>query len=503
MRPLIRVGVSLVLLAWAAAVHAAAPADDAVQRFVARIESQAATAEGSLFDVALDVDAMLDIALKDEGSAELRTVFRRDMKKTLSGVSSLAHAIKDGGSYRLLRLRTDPRRGPTALFRLITGNGTFNYHEYALKRDAAGVRAVDVYIFINGEWMSDTIRRSWLLALGETGLPAQIKRVAGFESDMAKSGPLVDTVNKLQAAGQLRAALDAWRKLPASIQANKSVLIQRVQIAKGLGEQEYSDALAAFANQFPGDPALDMLLVDDHLNKKQWDLALETMDRIRRAVGGDAYLDVMRANVLVARNDPAAAKAALRTAVEQEPTLLPAYWLLLRFSLTEKKYTETAALLSALESDAGFTVPDLTQVEEYAGFVASDAYKVWTETRRAGVTGTASVGSSAPAPPPPPPPDAALAVVRVGGEIKEPKKLKDVRPVYPDIARQARVQGVVILECTISPQGKVEDVKVLRSIPLLDAAAIEAVKQWEYTPTLLNGVPVPVIMTTTVSFTLS
>jgi protein TonB len=99
-----------------------------------------------------------------------------------------------------------------------------------------------------------------------------------------------------------------------------------------------------------------------------------------------------------------------------------------------------------------------------------------------------------------PPPTQA---VRVGGQIKEPKKLKNVNPTYPDIAKQARVQGVVILECTISPQGKVTDVKVLRGIPLLDAAAIEAVKQWVYTPTLLNGVPVPVIMTVTVNFRLS
>jgi protein TonB len=99
-----------------------------------------------------------------------------------------------------------------------------------------------------------------------------------------------------------------------------------------------------------------------------------------------------------------------------------------------------------------------------------------------------------------PPPTQA---VRVGGQIKEPKKLKNVNPTYPDIAKQARVQGVVILECTISPQGKVTDVKILRGIPLLDAAAIEAVKQWVYTPTLLNGVPVPVIMTVTVNFRLS
>jgi protein TonB len=92
--------------------------------------------------------------------------------------------------------------------------------------------------------------------------------------------------------------------------------------------------------------------------------------------------------------------------------------------------------------------------------------------------------------------------VRVGGAIQAPKKVRNVDPAYPPIAQSARVQGVVILEATIGPDGRVQDVRVLRSIPLLDSAAIEAVRQWQYTPTLLNGVPVPVIMTVTVNFTL-
>jgi protein TonB len=90
----------------------------------------------------------------------------------------------------------------------------------------------------------------------------------------------------------------------------------------------------------------------------------------------------------------------------------------------------------------------------------------------------------------------------VGGNIKAPSQVRKVQPQYPAIAQSARVQGVVILEATIGTDGHVQDVKVLRSIPLLDTAAIDAVKQWQYTPTLLNGVPVPVVMTVTVNFTL-
>jgi TonB family protein len=64
------------------------------------------------------------------------------------------------------------------------------------------------------------------------------------------------------------------------------------------------------------------------------------------------------------------------------------------------------------------------------------------------------------------------------------------------------VQGVVMLESVIGLDGRVADVRVLRSIPLLDSAAIDAVKQWEFESTLLDGVPVPVVMTVTVQFTL-
>jgi protein TonB len=111
------------------------------------------------------------------------------------------------------------------------------------------------------------------------------------------------------------------------------------------------------------------------------------------------------------------------------------------------------------------------------------------------------VGGLPEAPPPPPPPPPPKPV-RVGGNIRPPQKIRDARPVYPPIAQSARVQGIVIIEATIGPDGKVTDARVLRSIPLLDQAALDAVRQWEFTPTLLNGVPVPVIMTVTVNFTL-
>jgi len=108
------------------------------------------------------------------------------------------------------------------------------------------------------------------------------------------------------------------------------------------------------------------------------------------------------------------------------------------------------------------------------------------------------VGGLPDAPPPPP-----VAPIRAGGDVREPRKLKDVPPIYPEIAVLSRLQGDVVLECLVDPAGHVTGVRVVRSIPVFDDAAVAAVKQWVYAPTLLNGVPVPLLMNVTVSFRLT
>jgi periplasmic protein TonB len=103
---------------------------------------------------------------------------------------------------------------------------------------------------------------------------------------------------------------------------------------------------------------------------------------------------------------------------------------------------------------------------------------------------------------PPPAAPKASAPVPVHSLLRRPVRVHYVVPGYPDMARMAKVQGTVIIEAVIGPTGDVVDARVLRSIALLDAEALAAVRQWKYTPSLLNGVPVPVVMTVTVTFTL-
>jgi protein TonB len=95
---------------------------------------------------------------------------------------------------------------------------------------------------------------------------------------------------------------------------------------------------------------------------------------------------------------------------------------------------------------------------------------------------------------------AAPELVRAYLDVRPPRKLAGADPVYPSLARATRTEGTVALECTIDSDGRVSNLRVVRSHPLFDAAALEAVSTWRYAPTLLRGVPVAVLMTVTVEF---
>jgi protein TonB len=112
-----------------------------------------------------------------------------------------------------------------------------------------------------------------------------------------------------------------------------------------------------------------------------------------------------------------------------------------------------------------------------------------------------------PPPPPkkedPPPPKPPAAPIRVGGNVQSAKLIRQPRPVYPPLARQARISGTVKFNAIIAKDGTIQNLQMVSGHPLLVQAATEAVRQWVYQPTLLNGEPVEVITTIDVNFTLS
>jgi TonB family protein len=96
--------------------------------------------------------------------------------------------------------------------------------------------------------------------------------------------------------------------------------------------------------------------------------------------------------------------------------------------------------------------------------------------------------------------DLAQEPLPVGGAVKAPVKVVDARPTYPELAKQTRSQGMVELEIIVGPTGDVEQARVIKSIPLLDRAALDAVRKWKYAPTIVNGMAVPVKLNVGLAF---
>lgn len=119
-----------------------------------------------------------------------------------------------------------------------------------------------------------------------------------------------------------------------------------------------------------------------------------------------------------------------------------------------------------------------------------------------GVLGGILGGTGTAPAPPPPKPVVHKGPYRVGGKVQAPKLLQEVQPTYPPLAKQARIQGDVVIESVINTQGRVTEMKVVSGSPLLVGAAEQALEQWKYQPTLLNGQPVAVDMLVTLHFQL-
>jgi protein TonB len=118
-----------------------------------------------------------------------------------------------------------------------------------------------------------------------------------------------------------------------------------------------------------------------------------------------------------------------------------------------------------------------------------------------------SVPQAAPPPPPPPvvkeAPKPVVQRIRVGGNVQQARLINQPKPVYPPLAKQARIQGVVRFNAIIGKDGAIMNLQVVSGHPLLVPSALEAVRQWRYQPTLLNGEPVEVVTQIDVNFTLS
>jgi hypothetical protein len=357
--------------------------DEECRDYALAVVNAAGSGNRAAFTAQIDWDALFDaslvnLALSDQQLQEFKKGLKSSIDSDTGFAAQLVKNSQQGGKFDFLRTRRNHGR-QVVLFRMIqpSETGGVGYFEFVPKRFADGkIRAVDLYVFSTGEFISTTLRHALLPVIADLSRNFLSKLVIG-EQAYVKDFPKLTNVTALINQGKMQEALAIIKGMQPETQKMKLFLLIRLRAVQSGDEKEYAAVLEDFRNLYPKDPCLDLLLIDYHTMKKDFPQALESIDRLDKAVGGDPHLNVVRAGISEKSGDLAAAARFAGLAMEQEPTLLTAYFTAIGISLKAAKYDETLAGLKALDQKFKMQFNDMKTVLEYAGFVKSPQYPQW------------------------------------------------------------------------------------------------------------------------------
>lgn len=332
---------------------------------------------------AMDLEALMKAASEGvKAPPQFREGFYRGARKAQdrNGPALLAElrpAVQVDASLRVTQgLEWQGR--PACLLRVIWPEGVVAYVIFVLERGSDGrIRAVDYYSLATGELASQTIRRIYLIGVAQANR-GLLDRLMGKEQALFKHKDDLERMAAASREGRLEEVLAIYDALPEELKNEKSFQLHRYNAAQRIGDEaKYLEAIQDFARRFPGDPACDFLLLDGYVMMKQPEKSLECVDRLEKVLGGDAYLKVLRGGVLTLLNRPDETIAACRAAIAEEPDLRPAHEALLLATLKNKRFGEVVETLDALESQFDEEIVDLSELDEFADFLASPEGKAW------------------------------------------------------------------------------------------------------------------------------
>jgi hypothetical protein len=316
-----------------------------------------------------------------------RAKFILGLKDTVdSGQGMLGELLKtwqQGGSYHFLGCR-EVAGSREARFRMLLPSKGINYHflRLAVAEDGS-VRAVDWYIFLLGQWQSETLRQAFL-PLANTWAKGGAHLIAPAEGQFVTHFHDIQAMVESYQKKDFEQVLQVYRGLPESVQRHKMPFALRLGAAQALHGDAQRQALDDFRKFYPNDAAVDLIVFDDLVAHKSFDKALAGIDRIDKAVGGDPHLKVVRAQVLQKQGKRAEALKMVEAAIAEEPTLKGAYYFLTHRALQAKDFAKTAELLTTLETKCGVKFKDLTKVPAYREFVKSPEYETWLKSHHQG-----------------------------------------------------------------------------------------------------------------------
>jgi len=354
------------------------PTDEECLAFARQLEADVKLRKGQAL-TAINWNRIVDRSIE---GLDLSPGFIRGYKQGATGAipgsftNQITQSLGASGSYRFLRVHTVGSE-KRILFRLLLEAGGVNYHDFEVVKNVDGrLELADLYVFITAEKMSETLRQLAIQnAMSQKG--SFLGRLTGQLSDFEAHAQTIQTMNAQRNTQQFAAALATFRRLPTSIQQQKAFLLIRVMIAGQVNDQEYMTAMDEFRRLFPGDTCVDFMSIDFFTLRKEFDKTLTAIDRVDQSLGGDPYLNILRANALTAQMNFPEARRVLELAMQADPDAVEPLSTLVDVALAQHDFDAVLMALKRLQDEHQYQFDNLSAVAEFAEFVKSPQYQEW------------------------------------------------------------------------------------------------------------------------------
>jgi hypothetical protein len=343
----------------------------------------AALREGRLGDLTdvFDYGVMARIATRGSSNRSESDGFRRSLVSSLDAKSGgiFEASVKQQATYRRLRI-TGNTRGRMVLLRVLAEEGAVNYLDLAIVRNKAGKPViVDAYIYAIGENFSDTMRRMYLLAGGNPSAGLSVKV---SDAEAGRAGDSMTAMAQNFNTGNFAAVLREYQGLPEAFKQERICLALNLQASGQISEDEQRQAMNQI-RKYHGDAAwANLMLLGDDMLREDYDSALRRIDRTDGEVGGDPFLDAMRAGVYGAKKDYPAAIAAAQRCVKAEPELVEGHNAVVNMSLPAGRFDLVRSELLELQKRFELDLDTWVETEDFAEFRKSDEYPRWQADRK-------------------------------------------------------------------------------------------------------------------------
>jgi tetratricopeptide (TPR) repeat protein len=272
---------------------------------------------------------------------------------------------------------------PCVLMRLLLTNGTVNYESLYLEHGTNNeVKANDLYIYLNAQKLSDSLRQLVIPILQDKD-KSVLERMFGDKPDLVKYAPQWRKLGELNRLGKFQETLDVCAQLPDSLKTEKFVLIQRMVAAQKISDSEYLDTISLWRKTYPNDASLDLISIDYYTMLKQYDEALACVDRVDKIVG-DPWLDLNRAFLYTIKKDETNAEKFAEQAFEREPDLSRAGLFVVELRKNQQDYEGCVRMLEKMHTLGHYTRRGLDQAlrisPKNADLVQSPVYLKWLAT---------------------------------------------------------------------------------------------------------------------------